>query len=85
MYLFTKNKNKNMNAPKFLLADNSAFPDDIYVLHTESPRFLLNVDTESYLILDGTELTEEAMAEWIQTAVDFYEEELNKYEEDNDF
>ena len=32
-----------MDLPKFLLADNSNFPDDIFVLHTEFPRFLINL------------------------------------------
>ena len=32
-----------MNLPKFLLADNSQFPEDIFVLHTEFPRFMINL------------------------------------------
>ena len=32
-----------MTLPKFLLADNSKFPEDIFVLHTEFPRFLINL------------------------------------------
>ena len=32
-----------MNLPKFLLADNSNFPEDIFVLHTEFPRFIINL------------------------------------------
>ena len=32
-----------MTLPKFLLADNSDFPEDIFVLHTEFPRFLINL------------------------------------------
>ena len=32
-----------MELPKFLLADNSNFPEDIFVLHTEFPRFLINL------------------------------------------
>ena len=32
-----------MNLPKFLLADNSQFPEDIFVLHTEFPRFVINL------------------------------------------
>ena len=32
-----------MVLPKFLLADNSSFPEDIFVLHTEFPRFLINL------------------------------------------
>ena len=36
-----------MNLPKFLLADNSNLPDDIFVLHTEFPRFLINLKDDS--------------------------------------
>ena len=32
-----------MVLPKFLLADNNSFPEDIFVLHTEFPRFLINL------------------------------------------
>ena len=32
-----------MVLPKFLLADNSSFPEDIFILHTEFPRFLINL------------------------------------------
>ena len=36
-----------MDLPKFLLADNSNYPDDIFVLHTEFPRFLINLKDDS--------------------------------------
>lgn len=36
-----------MVLPKFLLADNSEFPDDIFVLHTEFPRFLINLKDDT--------------------------------------
>ncbi|MFD0992091.1 hypothetical protein [Tenacibaculum geojense] len=36
-----------MNLPKFLLADNSNHPEDIFVLHTEYPRFLINLKDDS--------------------------------------
>ena len=35
-----------MKLPKFLLADNSEFPEDLFVVHTEYPRFILNVEEE---------------------------------------
>ena len=31
-----------MDLPKFLLADNNKFPEDIFVLHIEFPRFMIN-------------------------------------------
>ena len=32
-----------MEIPKFLLADNSKYPEDIFILHTEFPRFMINL------------------------------------------
>ena len=32
-----------MDLPKFFIADNSELEDEIFILHTEFPRFLLNV------------------------------------------
>ncbi len=36
-----------MELPKFLLADNSNHPDDIFVLHTDYPRFLINLKDDA--------------------------------------
>jgi hypothetical protein len=41
-----------MKLPKFLLADNSEFPEDLFVVHTEYPRFILNVEEEEVEWLD---------------------------------
>ena len=35
-----------MELPKFVLADNTDFPDDVYVIHLDYPRFILNVQNE---------------------------------------
>ena len=32
-----------MELPKFLIADNSELEDALFVVHTEYPRFILNV------------------------------------------
>lgn len=81
--------------PKFLLADNSqVLPDSIFIIHTESPRFIVgcdlegfNVDQEIYWIDEEPE-SEELRAELLDQAEEFmeleleYEEELDKMEED---
>ncbi len=36
-----------MEIPKYLLADNSKHPEDIFVLHTDYPRFLINLKDDS--------------------------------------
>ena len=56
-----------MTLPKFLLADNSSFPEDIFVLHTEFPRFLINLkDDEIEWFEDLTGETEEDIATELQ-------------------
>ena len=37
-----------MEVPKFLIADNSSLDEEIFVLHTEYPRFLLKWPTTIY-------------------------------------
>jgi len=77
-----------MDLPKFLLGDNSDFPDDLYVIHTEYPRFILNVDEEEIEWLDELEESEEEITneinELIQQAFEFCDEELKKYADEED-
>ena len=35
-----------MELPKFLIADNSSLKDDLFIVHTEYPRFILNVSND---------------------------------------
>ena len=36
-----------MNMPKFLMGDNTDHQDDIFIIHTEFPQFIINlVDDE---------------------------------------
>lgn len=52
-----------MDLPKFLLADNSNAPEDIFVLHTEFPRFIINLkDDEIEWFEDLTGENEEDIA-----------------------
>ena len=74
-----------MNLPKFLLADNSNHPEDIFVLHTEFPRFLINLkddEMEWFDDLIGTDENEMAneVATLMDQAGEFYDEEMKKYE-----
>lgn len=83
-----------MKLPKFLLADNSEFPEDLFVVHTEYPRFVLNVEEEDVEWLDDLEGdNEEEMADEVakimQEAFEWCDDELDKYDdedfEDDDF
>ena len=39
-----------MELPKFLIADNSKLEDDLFIVHTEYPRFILNVSNDEEII-----------------------------------
>ena len=73
-----------MNLPKFLLADNSKHPEDIFVLHTEYPRFLINLkdDTvEWFEDLSGEkeeDVTTE-LADLMDKAGTFYDDEMKQF------
>lgn len=74
-----------MKTPKFLIADNLDFPDDIYVLHTEYPRFLLNIITEEVEWLDDIPEKEalenqDELIRLVEEAFEFYDKEMEKYE-----
>jgi hypothetical protein len=74
-----------MNLPKFLLADNSHFPDDIFVLHTEFPRFIINLkDDEIEWFEDLTGENEEDIATELASLMDkagaFYDNEVKQYD-----
>jgi len=72
-----------MNLPKFLLADNSLNEDIMYVLHTEYPRFLLDITTDEVEFFEEIEESQDtddfktAMMQLIEEALAFYDHELN--------
>jgi hypothetical protein len=75
-----------MQLPKFVLADNSDFPDDIFIIHLDFPRFLINLKDDEVEFLedlegeDETELESE-MEHLITLAGEFYDREMQRYEE----
>lgn len=75
-----------MELPKFLLADNTDFPDAIFVVHTEYPRFVINLENdevewfEEFSQEDESELEAET-ENLIAAATEFYDREVARYEE----
>lgn len=75
-----------MQLPKFVLADNTDFPEDIFIVHLEFPRFLINLNTDEIEFLetldeaDESEI-EEAMETLIEEAGKFYDREMERYSE----
>ena len=74
-----------MDLPEFLLADNSNYPDDIFILHTNYPRFLINLkDDQIEWFEDLTGENEEDIATELASLMDkagaFYDKEIGQYE-----
>lgn len=76
-----------MTLPKFILGDNSEFPEAIFVIHTEFPRFIINLENDEVTWLeqfdkeDQKELEEETETA-IEEASKFYDSEVANYEND---
>lgn len=75
-----------MQLPKFLLGDNTDFPDDIFIVHTDYPQFIINlINDEIEWLEDVTgenqdELTNEING-LIEQASSFYDREMGRYQE----
>ncbi|MCF6359109.1 MAG: hypothetical protein L3J54_15025 [Draconibacterium sp.] len=70
--------------PKFLLADNSLeTPETIFVVHTKTPRFIVEADLEDFWSnqtihwIDGEPGDEEMISDLIEAAEDFLEKEFD--------
>ena len=71
--------------PTFLLGDNTDYPDAIFIIHTEFPRFILNLADDEVEWLEEFDKEDEeelaASAEGlIQEATAFYDREISRYE-----
>ena len=76
-----------MNLPKFLLGDNTDRKEDIFIIHTEFPRFIINlVDDEIEWLEDfhgeDQEELETQVAVLIEQSSEFYDREMKLYEEE---
>ena len=75
-----------MDFPKFLLGDNTDYPDAIFIIHTQFPRFILNLENdevewlEDFDANDEKELASEAEG-LITEATEFYDREISRYED----
>ena len=73
-----------MDFPKYLVADNTDLPDAVYIVHTEFPAFILNLENDEIKWLDDigdesegdlTKILEGLIAE----AEVFYTREVERY------
>ena len=75
-----------MDLPKFLLGDNTDFPDDIFIIHLDYPRFIINLKDDEVEFMEEDEDLDEAelnaeMEDLIEQANAFYDREIARYEE----
>jgi len=76
-----------MQIPKFLMGDHSNHPDAIFVIHTDFPRFIINlVDDEIIWQEDLKDIDQQALSEelmnLIEEASQFYDEQVAFYNVD---
>ena len=75
-----------MTLPKYILGDNTDYPNAIFVIHTEFPRFIINLEDdelewfEDFDAEDQEELETET-ENAIKEATAFYDNEVAKYDE----
>ncbi|MCF6214168.1 MAG: hypothetical protein L3J45_09110 [Flavobacteriaceae bacterium] len=72
-----------MELPKFILGDNTDFKEAIFVIHTEYPRFVINLEDDSVTWFDNLENETEAEAtqeveELITQANAFFDRETQR-------
>lgn len=74
-----------MTLPKFLLGDNTDHQEDIFVVHTEYPQFIINLVNDEIEWMDDLQGDEEELAieiaELIEEASLFYDREMERYAE----
>jgi hypothetical protein len=88
--LFTKSPKQKTMLPKFLLADNSQeMPDMLYVVHNETPRFIVGSDIEDFTVnqtiywIDEKPMDKDLITQLLEEAEEFLEAELEN--QDNYF
>jgi len=75
-----------MELPKFILGDNTDLPDAIFVIHTDFPRFIINLENdeiewfEDFDKSDEEELLTESQNA-IKEASEFYDREVARYDD----
>ncbi len=70
-----------MELPKFLIADNSSLQNVIFIIHTEYPRFIINVTNDEVYWLEDFDIKDEKIlhsesTKLIDEAFNFYDKEM---------
>ncbi len=75
-----------MELPKFILGDNTDFPNAIFVIHTEFPRFIINLEDDDVEWFEDFDQHDQKELEietenLIKQASEFYDREVAHYED----
>ena len=75
-----------MELPRFILGDIAESTGDIFIIHTEFPRFIINLKDDEIELWDDLEGADEEelsiqVAQFIEDASQFYDAEMEKYAE----
>ena len=70
-----------MELPKFLLADNTSLQNVIFIIHTEYPRFIMNITNDEVHWLEDFDKKDEEILNFeseqlINDALSFYDKEI---------
>ena len=70
-----------MELPKFLLADNSSLQNVFFIIHTEYPRFIINITNDEVHWLEDFNKKDEKILysesdQLINDALSFYDKEI---------
>ena len=76
-----------MEIPKYLMGDNSDYPDSLFVIHTDFPRFIIDLTTDEVEWLEEFDQHDQRELEtetenYIREATEFYDREIARYEND---
>lgn len=74
-----------MEFPEYLLGDNTDHPDDIFIIHTQFPRFIINLRNDEVEWLEEFEKADEEELQeqtenYIREASAFYDREVERYD-----
>ena len=73
-----------MDLPKYLLGDNTDHPDVMFVIHTQFPRFIINLKDDDVEWLEEFDSHDQKELEtetenFIKKAGEFYDREVARY------
>ena len=75
-----------MELPKFILGDNTDLPNAIFVIHTEFPRFIINLEDDEVEWFEDFDQHDQKQLELetetlIKGASEFYDREVSRYDD----